>query len=364
MKIELKHIPIRELTKNYENDALAGVKAYGGNLDVRPAYQREYVYKGEQRDAVLNTVKNGFPLNVLYWVDNGNGKYEVLDGQQRIISICEYVTSVFHIKSNYFHSLSEVEKNKILDYELMVYFCTGTDQEKLDWFTTINIAGEQLSDQELRNAVYTGTWLSDSKRYFSLSSQGADKISKNYVNVAVNRQNLLELALKWIILEENMKTIDEYMSTHQLDEDSNELWTYFRKVINWIGTTFVDVYPEMKSVDWGKLYFKYNKNNYNSSDLSKRVKELRKDDEVTSKKGIYEFLLSGDEKYLSLRNFTDTQKTTQYELQKGTCHVCKEKCDYEQMQGDHWIPWSKGGKTIPENLKMLCRDCNNKKSNK
>ncbi|WP_342259365.1 HNH endonuclease family protein [Spiroplasma endosymbiont of Dioctria linearis] len=350
--------------QGYKNNALTGVQAYGGKLDVRPAYQREYVYKGEQREAVINTVLNNFPLNVLYWVDNGDDNFEVLDGQQRIISICEYVSNIFHIKSNYFHSLSNVEKDKILNYKLMVYFCTGTDKEKLDWFTTINIAGEQLSNQELRNAVYTGAWLSDAKRYFSAPGQGADKISKYYVNVQVNRQNLLELSLRWIILDKKMKTIEEYMSTHQLDNDANELWTYFRKVINWIETTFVDHYSEMKSVDWGRLYFKYSENSYNSSEFSIRVKELRRDDEVTSNKGIYEFLLSGEEKHLSLRAFTESQKISQYEKQNGQCFVCQKKFDIELMQGDHWIPWSKKGKTTPENLKMLCRDCNNIKSNK
>lgn len=45
----------------------------------------------------------------------------------------------------------------------MVYLCSGEDSEKLEWFKTINIAGEKLTDQELRNAVYSGSWVSDAK---------------------------------------------------------------------------------------------------------------------------------------------------------------------------------------------------------
>ena len=167
MKIELKEITIRDLTEGYRNDAVEGVTGYDGNLDIRPKYQREFVYKDKQRDAVIATVKADFPLNVMYWVKKDDGGYEVLDGQQRTISICEYVSGTFSIDYQYFHNLEQVEQDQILDYKMMVYFCEGDSKEKLDWFRTINIAGEKLTDQELRNAIYSGAWLSDAKRYFS-----------------------------------------------------------------------------------------------------------------------------------------------------------------------------------------------------
>ena len=69
MKIELHEITIRELTNGYQDNAENGVVAYGGRLDVRPLYQREFVYKDKQRDAVITTVNNDFPLNVMYWAD-------------------------------------------------------------------------------------------------------------------------------------------------------------------------------------------------------------------------------------------------------------------------------------------------------
>jgi len=186
MKIELKEIPVEDVVKNYTNKDEEGVIGYDGRLNIRPKYQREFVYKDEKRNAVLETICKNFPLNVMYWAKNENETYEVLDGQQRTISICEYVIGNFIVefskgKPQYFHNLTNDEKEKILKYKLMIYFCEGTDKEKLDWFRIINIAGEKLTDQELRNAVYTGEWLTDAKRYFSKNNCPAYNIAKDYL---------------------------------------------------------------------------------------------------------------------------------------------------------------------------------------
>ena len=181
MLIELKEILIREVANGYSNDNEEGVVGYGGLLNIRPKYQREFVYKDKQRNSVIETVQKNFPLNVMYWVKNDDGSFEVLDGQQRTISICEFVEGSFSIENFYFHNLQNVEKEQILDYKLMIYFCEGNDKEKLDWFKTINIAGEKLTDQELRNAIYTGTWLTDAKRYFSKTGCPAYSIGSDYM---------------------------------------------------------------------------------------------------------------------------------------------------------------------------------------
>src|SRR5690348_9783624 len=167
MKIELKEITVRELTADYEDNEEGGVVGYGGELDIRPAYQREFIYKDKQRDAVIDTITRDFPLNVMYWAVREQGGYEIIDGQQRTISVCQYIEGDFSFHGRYFHNLQSDEQEAILNYPLMVYTCSGTDSEKLEWFKTINIAGEELTDQELRNAVYSGSWASDAKRYFS-----------------------------------------------------------------------------------------------------------------------------------------------------------------------------------------------------
>ena len=198
MKIELKEITIREVANGYKNHDEEGVVGYGGKLNIRPKYQREFVYKDKQRDDVIVTVRNNFPLNVMYWVKNADDTYEVLDGQQRTISICEYVASSFSLNALYIHNLTNVEKDQILDYKLMVYFCEGNDKEKLDWFKTINIAGEKLYDQELRNAIYTGTWLTDAKKHFSKSNCPAYNMGSDYLTGSTLRQDYLETAIRWL----------------------------------------------------------------------------------------------------------------------------------------------------------------------
>lgn len=95
MKIELKEITIRELTNSYQDNEENGVVGYGGKLDIRPPYQREFIYKDKQREAVIDTVTKNFPLNVMYWAVREDGNFEVIDGQQRTISICQFVTGEF-----------------------------------------------------------------------------------------------------------------------------------------------------------------------------------------------------------------------------------------------------------------------------
>lgn len=367
MHIEHTKVKVRDLVEGYKDDTQTGqVSGLNGKLDIRPAYQREFIYKDKQRDAVLDTIQKGFPLNVMYWAKTGADTFEVLDGQQRTISICQYCNDEFSLDYRYFHNLTDDEKNLILDYELDVYQCEGTDKEKLDWFKVINIAGEKLTDQELRNAVYAGTWLSDAKKKFSANNCAAYRLAKDYVSGAAIRQEYLEKALKWIAAKEDIE-LEDYMAKHQNDANAGELWAYFNAVIEWAKAVFPNYRKEMKGVEWGLLYNEYGTQFPDTSKTEARVKELMRDDDVTAKKGIYEYLFTGREKALSIRAFTESQKRAAYEKQGGICPMCKAKgimtvYDIKDMQGDHITPWSKGGHTVPENLQMLCADCNRTKS--
>jgi hypothetical protein len=360
MKIELKEISVRELTNGYINNNEEGVVGYGGNLNIRPKYQREFVYKDKQRDAVIDTLIKNFPLNVMYWVKGDNNNYEVLDGQQRTISICEYVDSKFSFNFQYFHNLEKEERDQILDYKLMVYFCEGTDREKLDWFKTINIAGEKLTTQELRNAVYTGTWLSDAKKYFSKTGCPAYNIAKDYLSGSAIRQDYLETVINWF----SDDNIEEYMAKNQHKPNSNELWLYFNSVINWVKVTFPKYRKEMKGLNFGSLYNKFKDTQFDAKSLEKEITELMQDEYVTKKSGIYEFVLTRNEKYLSIRSFTDKQKREAYEKQNGICVKCGEHFELSQMEADHITPWHKGGKTESNNCQMLCKHDNRTKSGK
>jgi len=358
MKIELKEITVKQLTDGYQDNADDGVIGYKGKLDIRPPYQREFVYKPQQRDAVIHTVRNKFPLNVMYWAVRDDGKFEVIDGQQRTISLCQYVSNDFSIDGLMFHSLPKDKQDEILDYKLMIYQCTGEPSEKLAWFETINIAGEQLTPQELRNAVYSGPWVSDAKRYFSKNSR--PKIGDAYLNGSANRQEYLETVIDWI----SEGKIKEYMSKHQFDKDAKVLWNYFQKVIEWIESTFTNYRKEMKGVPFGSLYNEFKSKKIDPKKIEKEIAKLMEDEDVTNKKGIYSFVLTRKEKHLSIRAFSDKQKREAFERQKGTCTKCKKKFKIEEMEADHIKPWHEGGKTIAENCQMLCKEDNRKKSGK
>ena len=360
MKIELKEITIREVSKGYLNDDEEGVVGYGGALNIRPKYQREFVYKDKQRDSVIETVKKNFPLNVMYWVKNEDDTYEVLDGQQRTISICEYVAGSFSINSLYLHNLTNVERDQILDYKLMVYFCEGDDKEKLDWFKTINIAGEKLYEQELRNAIYTGTWLTDVKRYFSKTGCPAYKIGSDYMTGSPIRQDYLETAISWL----SNNKIEDYMAVNQHKPNANELWLYFNSLISWIKVVFPKYRKEMKGVNYGILYNTFKDKEFDAKKLEEEITKLMQDEDVTKKSGIYEYVLTRNEKYLSIRAFTDKQKRESYERQKGICVKCNVEFEINEMEADHITPWHEGGKSIAENCQMLCKHDNRIKSGK
>ncbi|MEK7615758.1 MAG: DUF262 domain-containing protein [Patescibacteria group bacterium] len=363
MKIELNKIPVRKVIAGYKDSAEEGVVAYDGKLDIRPKYQREFVYKGPQRDAVIETIKNDFPLNVMYWIKTDQGNYEVLDGQQRTISIGQYVNGDFSLRDRFFHNLTDEEQKQILDYELMIYFCEGTEKEQLNWFKIINIAGEKLTDQELRNAVYTGPWLSDAKLKFSKSNCAAYLLANDggqLVSGSPIRQEYLETALSWI----NDEKIEDYMAKHQHDKNADELWNYFQDVIAWVRATFPNYRREMSGVEWGELYNKFKGEKLNASKLEIEITELMQDEDVTKKSGIYPYVLTRQEKYLSIRAFTDKMKREAYERQKGKCKFCKKKFDISEMEADHITPWHEGGKTISVNCQMLCKEDNRTKSGK
>ena len=380
MKIEETKIKVREIVKGYVDDGEGGVYAYRDgyhNLILRSAMQREFIYKDKQRDAVIYSVIGAFPLNTMYWSKLSDSEFEVLDGQQRTISICQYVTGCFSIKldgvDKFFHNLSETEKNKILDYELTIYICEGSEEEKLAWFKVINIAGEVLTNQELLNATYTGTWLADAKNFFSKRNCVAGKFAEGFIKGNPIRQEYLETALRWVADRDSLESGASYMAIHQKDKDANDLWMYFQEVISWAKRMFPAIDKKLtEKQEWGILYNKYKNKQYNSNELKEMIDKLLMDDDVTKQTGIIPYVLSDrtrfDEKLLSIRAFSEATKRRVYEKQKHKCPYCVRngidtEYEFADMQGDHIIPWSKGGRTVEENLQMLCTKCNREKSN-
>lgn len=321
---------------------------------------------------------------MFYWgTTDIPGQFELIDGQQRTLSICRYVRGQYSIEFNgnacNFQGLPQDIQNAILDYELTIYKCDGTDSEKLAWFETINIASEALTSQELRNAVYVGPWLADAKRYFSQNNCPAVKLGGDYLRGTPIRQEVLEEVLRWISNLNKCK-IDGYMSQHKNDQNADELWRYFQEVIRWVRSTYGSQFRDMKGVSWGTLWNKYHEQHYvdehgkivcvidgvkqlhTRDEFLREIERLQDDDEVTARAGVYEYVLSGDPRKLSIRKFPDKIKSKKYKQQGGLCALCGRQFPERDMVADHITPWSKGGKTVEGNCQVVCVQCNSAKS--
>ena len=407
MSIELTQVKLRDLFDGYVNSDEDGVVGYHGRLDIRPKYQREFIYNEKEQIAVIDTVKKGFPLNTIYWAiardekgekildENGEDTYELMDGQQRTISICEFLAN--HIVVN-FQKFFNIQRStpdiaeKILDYELQVYICDGTVSDKLAWFKTINIAGKTLTEQELLNAQYVGEWLTKAKEYFSKTNCNAAELivirgkkASDYMSGSPIRQDYLSTVLQWIAdyqgLPSRSSDGDAYMANHQGDDTATEIKNYYVSVMEWIGSKFSAYRKEMKGLPWGYWYNMCQRGecngqliDKNATEIENKILELIEDEDVDTVKGIYEYLIDGAEKHLSLRAFDNRIKRKVYENQHHKCPYCdkaigghtypegKTEYDISEMEGDHIIPWSQGGKTEEGNCQMLCKWHNAHKS--
>jgi hypothetical protein len=373
MTIKQMEVTVRDITSGYVNNDEQGVRGYNGLLDIRPPYQREFIYNEKEQQAVITTVLHGYPLNVMYWVkrcDDAECPYEVMDGQQRTLSLCEYVDGKFSYEfKNFFNQPKDIQE-RILDYKLTVYVCEGEPSEKLEWFKTINIAGKPLNEQEINNAIYAGPFVSDAKRHFSKSKCGAFRLGKDLVNGTPIRQDFLKKALEWMADHEtregHRQSVVGYMADHQHDPNANNLWSYFQQVLNWTITNFdLKRFKKiMKGLDWAFFYDKYSKETLDTAELAKRISTLMRDSEIQRQQGIIPYVLTGDERHLDLRAFPEDIKLVVWEQQKHICPLCGKEFDYEFMEGDHITPWREGGRTVIENCQMLCKECNRRKGAK
>ena len=376
------HIADGFVYNQYEGKGLYGLN---GKLTIQPEYQRHYIYNDGKKDvAVIDSLLKKYPLGLIYFNKTPDDRFEVLDGQQRITSFGRFITGKLAIQYNgrdeCFSGLPEELKQRILTSPLTIYVCEGEEEEIKEWFKTINIAGVPLNEQELRNAIYSGPFVTSAKAVFSNSLNSNIQKWSHYIKGEVSRQDYLERALEWISKAKGL-TIEGYMSLHRHDTNINELQSYFDAVISWVSGLF-DMTDKMKGLEWGRLYEEFHSKPYNKAELNKRVKELLADEYVRNAKNIYEYLLGGEEhpELLDVRLFDDHTKRATYARQTekaeaegiSNCPVCASGTNNNrtkiyslaEMDADHVTAWSRGGATTLDNCEMLCKTHNRAKGNR
>lgn len=385
---------IGDICKGFQYNEYEGKGLYGlsGKLTIQPEFQRHYLYAengGQKEVDVIQSVRNGYPLGLIYFSKVGDDRYEVLDGQQRITSLGRFITEKFawidvEGKPWYFTALNKDEQEKFLNTKLLIYVCEGTEKEIKDWFRTINIVGIPLNTQETLNAVYSGSFVTYAKEEFSNSNNKNINKWSHFIPGNAKRQDFLHAALAWISKDTgDSKRIEDYMAAHRNDNNIKELKAYFTSVIDWITSVF-DFNPEkeMCGLKWGALYEKYHQKAYNPAEVAAKVRELYEDFYVKNKKGIYEFILGGcqDTRLLDVRCFDEPTKKAVYAQQTeeakkhelSNCPLCAIGHDANrqriwkitEMDADHVTAWSKGGATDISNCQMLCQTHNRAKGNR
>lgn len=394
MDTDLKHYTVTEVTKGFVYNELENKGLFGldGDLVIQPEYQRHYIYGDGRKDvAVIDSLLKGYPLGLIYFVDTGDSSgphLEVLDGQQRITSVGRFVTGKFAIMRDdrewTFSALDPALQSKISGTKLDVYVCTGTETEIKEWFETINLVGVPLNDQELLNAIYSGSFVTAAKAEFSNSNNALQQKWSHFVKGDPKRQEVLKVALGWVAGSKS-KGIDGYMAAHRQDTGIHELKTYFTTVIDWVTSVFTAPPDKaMRGLDWGRLYREYGHKSYKTGQINQRLEELLDDNDrkiIGKRAGVYEFLLSGETKpqLLNVRLFDEQTQRKAYSQQTkaiktaGTsnCPVCvvghdsiREKVyTFKEMEADHVTAWSKGGESTLANCQMLCLLHNRSKGN-
>lgn len=399
MTIVEKKITIKEFVEGYvnnDNEEVGGVTTMNGNVIIRPKYQRSYIRANDTAWKVnlINSIIKGYPISLLYFGANEDGTFDMIDGQQRSITICDFINGGYKIDYEqnpyYFHNLPNDVKEKIYDYQLRVNVCIGSQSAKLKWFEIINQPISELTKQELRNATYSGEWLEKLKKVFSAPTAGVikevtDKDSRytalRYTEKPkIERQEILEMVLDWASYNEfptiknKDERIKEYMANHQYDIEMTEL-DFYHKVIDWIWATFLDLDENshecrgvkgtphsMVAPDWGRLYYEYHDKEFDTKYLSKRVVELLKDTDIVKYGGIYEYLLSGEKemKYLQIRSFSKDDIRKMYIYQGGIDPISGEQHPIDDFQAHHIKAWAEGGKTEIGNLVLLTENSHHK----
>ncbi len=427
IQITEKVFKIRDIVSGYVNNSLkrfGDVVGMDGKLIMQPKFQRTYIVDQNKywRTKIIESIINGAPIGTIYVgipsdLSEYSGKLLLVDGQQRLITACDFVDGRPYkfdfgglAQEWMFDELPVEIQERVLNYEVKIQICEGTDEKIREWFMIINQPNNTLTAQEIRNCVHAGIFVDTLKEYFSAASV-KDIKETNDTNSKYNgyrygakgsakdfgtRQEILELALDWasyydcvVVNGFDEKAVNEiplddrickFMGKNRDNKEAaNDVISLYKEIIDWINRTFrslnnkfAPMYQSMTKADWGRLYAKHRNDEINVYwaskvlyDISKYIREVR------TFEGVYEWILDGAnpqliDKYIQSRTFSKDNRECRYNEQMGYdpiewhngIHV---QHDISDMVEHHIVPWMFGGSSIDyNNLVMLTKESHEK----
>ena len=411
-----KIFTLGEIAKGYSDkseDNVGGVTTMDGYINIRPKYQRAFIVEKDKkwRSRLIDSVLNGRPIGNFYFAAKDNGYYEVLDGQQRLMTLCAVISNGNEgtisyedekdgrIKEGAFNNLPPKWQKKIKDYKLKVYLCYGEEEGMLNWFTTINQPHSELTKQEIRNAVYCGTFVEDAKRLFSKTkansaptSEFQDHDSPYYFDkfshsLKLERQDFLERVIDWVSRpmseynprkknetgDEKEERINNYMSIHRNDANADSLAIGYKKIVDWAYRTFDEDIIKQKGVrgcDWGELYALFGHKTFDLEKINREMDELLDNNSIARTQNVAKYVLAGKQtndedeniryKLLNVKGLTERERNKLYKMQGGIDPIDGRHYDIKDMQAHHIVPIYAGGETKLGNMVLLSAENHHK----
>jgi hypothetical protein len=390
-----------------------------GQLDLQPKFQREYVWntKPELPSRLIESLLLEIPIPPIYFGKVAEGRLEVIDGQQRLTTLVDFVSNQFALRKlrsmaslneKRFKDLTKQQQEKILDTPIrsIVIDAAGNTELRYEVFERLNRGSMILNEQELRNCLYRGPFNDllaelEMDSYWRKAKGGSSPEGRFKERETILR--FFAFADRISQYAGSLKQfLNEYMARYA-PREQNELKVHaglFRQTMQNVYAVFGE-----KSARLYDVNLRTNRGNWEtkfsvtaldiqaSALMNRPAVKVQKAAEQIRELFLFTLLTDNEMKdAISKRTASSAQtrirwtkfrqlidpiidgtviepRFFEYEFRKqlfeesDLCRLCKNQIHtFEDCTVDHIVPYSKGGKTIQENAQLAHRGCNAKKN--